>query len=87
MHGLTPLHPKKQIFRRNCSSYEVSHDFDADFQGRDAYTEADLWIPWSTPRIDESIGDAWWPSSWRCPSAFAPGNQVVKDAAIETLEI
>lgn len=22
-------------------------------------------------RIEESIGDAWWPSSWRCPSAFA----------------
>jgi hypothetical protein len=22
-------------------------------------------------RIEESIGDAWWPSSSRCPSAFA----------------
>lgn len=22
-------------------------------------------------KIEESIGDAWWPSSWRCPSAFA----------------
>ena len=21
--------------------------------------------------MDESIGDAWWPSTWRCPSAFA----------------
>mmetsp|Transcript_46010 Transcript_46010/g.107446 ORF Transcript_46010/g.107446 Transcript_46010/m.107446 type:complete len:1010 (+) Transcript_46010:61-3090(+) len=22
-------------------------------------------------KLEESIGDAWWPSSWRCPSAFA----------------
>ena len=23
-------------------------------------------------RLEENIGDAWWPASWRCPSAFAP---------------
>lgn len=79
MHGLTPLQPKKQIFCRNRSSYEVSYDFDADFQGEGMHIEADhLCLGHKlAPRIDESIGDAWWPSSWRCPSAFAPGSQEV----------